>query len=66
MMKGPVRELAPSPPQKVRVRIPKGKSVKDVKFLVSAAAPQSRVVNGTIEVEVPPFELNEAVAIDLV
>jgi hypothetical protein len=64
-MKGPVRELIPSPPQKVRVRIPKGKSVKTVKFLVNPAVPRSTVVNGTIEVDVPPFELNEAVAIDL-
>ena len=40
MMKGPVRELVFSPPQKVRVRIPKGKTVKGVKFLVNAAAPQ--------------------------
>ncbi len=64
MMKGPIRELVPSPPQKVRVRIPKGKSVRGVKFLVSAAVPRSSVLNGAVEVEVPPFELNEAVAID--
>jgi hypothetical protein len=64
-MKGPVRELIPSPPQKVQVRIPKGKSVKAVKFLVSPAVPRSIVANGAVEVDVPPFELNEAVAIDL-
>ena len=50
--------------EKVRVRIPKGKSVKNVKLLVNAAAPHSTVVNGFVEVDVPPFELNEAVAID--
>jgi len=66
MMKGPVRDLVFSPPQKVRVRIPKGKSVKAVKFLVNAAVPKSTVVNGMVEVEVPPFELNEAVAVDWV
>ena len=65
MMKGPIRELVFSPPQKIRVRIPKGKMVKGVKFLVNAAAPKSAVVNGVLEVDVPPFELNEAVAIDL-
>jgi hypothetical protein len=65
-MKGPVRELVPSPPQKVRVRIPKGKSVKGVKFLVNPAVPQSAVVNGAVEVAVPPFDLNEAVAIEWV
>jgi Hypothetical glycosyl hydrolase 6/Beta-galactosidase trimerisation domain len=64
-MKGPVRELVPSPPQKVRVRIPKGKIVKQVKFLVNAAViPRSTIANGVVEVDVPPFELNEAVAID--
>jgi hypothetical protein len=65
MMKGPVRELVPSQPQKVRVRIPKGKTVKAVKFLVSATVPHSTEANGVVEVSVPPFELNEAVAIDL-
>ena len=65
-MKGPVRELVPSPPQKVRVRVPKGKTVKEVKFLVSAVAARSSVANGVVEVEVPPFELNEVVVVDWV
>jgi Hypothetical glycosyl hydrolase 6/Beta-galactosidase trimerisation domain len=64
-MKGPVRELIPSPPQRVSVRIPKGKQVKAVKFLVSASPARYRMVNGAVEVEVPAIELNEAVAIDL-
>jgi hypothetical protein len=38
--------------------------VKAVKFLVNPAPPKSTITNGVIEVEVPPFELNEAVAID--
>jgi hypothetical protein len=36
-MKDPVRELIPSPPQRLSVRIPKGKKVKSVKFLVGAS-----------------------------
>ena len=64
-MKGPVRELIPSPPQRLSVRIPKGKQVKAVRFLVSTAPARYRMVNGAVEVEVPPMELNEAVAIDL-
>jgi len=64
-MKGPVRELIPSPPQAVRVRIPKGKRVKAVHFLVGRTAARYRAVNGTIEVDVPPFELHEAIAVDL-
>ncbi len=64
-MKGPVRELVPSPPQKIRVRIPQGKTVKSVKFLVNPTAPQHTITNGILEASVPSFELNEALAIDL-
>jgi hypothetical protein len=64
-MKGPVRELVPSPPQKIRVRIPQGKTVKSVKFLVNPAPPQHTIANGVLEAAVPSFELNEALAIDL-
>lgn len=64
-MKGPIRELVPSQPQKIRVRIPQGKTVKSVKFLSNPAAPQHTVTNGILEASVPPFELNEALAIDL-
>jgi hypothetical protein len=64
-MKGPVRELIPSPPQNVRIRIPKARQVKSIHFLVGQSAPRTRVNNGFVEVEVPPFELHEAIAIDL-
>ncbi len=64
-MKGPVRELIPCPPQKVRIRVPKGKAVKAVKFLVSKSVPKWRAVGTFIEVDVPPVELNEIVAVDL-
>ncbi|MDE3197963.1 MAG: beta-galactosidase trimerization domain-containing protein [Acidobacteriota bacterium] len=64
-LKGPLRELIPSQPQKVRVRIPSGRQVKSVKLLSNGAVARYRTVNGAIEVDVPPFELNEAVAIDL-
>ena len=65
-MKGPVREIIPSPPQHVRIRVPKGSQVKAVRFLVNQGVPRYRTVNGFLEVEVPPIELNEAVAVDLV
>jgi type 1 glutamine amidotransferase len=65
-MKGPVRELIPSPPQHVTVRIPKGRQVKAVHLLASPAAPRYKTADGVMEVEVPSIELNEAVAIDLV
>ena len=65
MMKGPVRELLPSPPQRVRIAVPKGKTVKSVQLLVAGRKPIYKEVGGSIEVDVPPFELHEAVAVDL-
>jgi hypothetical protein len=65
MMKGPVRELIPSPPQHVRIRVPLGSRVKAVRLLTSNARPRYRELNGTLEIEVPPIELNEVIAIDL-
>ncbi len=65
-MKGPGSRTHPvAASAQISVRIPKGKQVKAVKFLVSAAPARYRTVNGAIELEVPPIELNEAVAIDL-
>jgi hypothetical protein len=64
-MKGPVRELIPSPPQKVRLRVPAGKQVKAVHFLAGNTVPKYQLVNGWVEVDVPPFELHQAVAVDI-
>jgi hypothetical protein len=66
MMKGPVRELIPSPAQKVRIRLPRGRQLKAVHFLVSKSVPRHQTVQGVVEVEVPPIELHEAVALDLI
>ncbi|MCU1329541.1 MAG: Beta-galactosidase trimerization domain protein [Bryobacterales bacterium] len=66
MMKGPVRELLPSPPQHARIAIPKGKRVRSVQLLVAGTRPRYTEKGGSIEVDVPPFELHEAVAVDLI
>ncbi len=65
MMKGPVREILPIGPQKVRVRLPDGVKAREVKFLVGAAKAQWRQSGGWIETTTPPIELHEVVAIDL-
>jgi hypothetical protein len=65
MLKGPVRELIPSPPQKVRITIPRGQTVKSVRFLVNPAPAKYRVADSAIEVDIAPIELHEAVAVDL-
>jgi type 1 glutamine amidotransferase len=64
MMKGPVRELIPSPPQRVRIRIPQGRRSKSVRLLVAGTEPQYRTSGGAIEIGVPPIELHEVIAIN--
>src|SRR5580698_3523772 len=65
MMKGPVREILPIGPQKVRVNLPDGVKAREVKFLVGAAKAQWRQSGGWIETTTPPIELHEVLAIDL-
>ena len=65
MLKGPLREVIPSPPQHVRIALPPGNSPKAVRLLVSATPQHYRLADNAIELEIPSFELNEAIAIDL-
>jgi len=65
MMKGPVREFIPSPPQEVTIRIPPGKKVGKVKLLVGAHAPHIRVANGAVALTILSIRDHEVIAIDL-
>ncbi len=65
MMKGPVRELIPSPAQRVRIRVPKDRRVTAVHLLVHNQTPKFRITSGVLELDVPPIELHEVVALDL-
>jgi len=65
MMKGPVREIIPAPPQKVRIRVPSGRRVRNVKLLVSGGTPSYRQESGAIALEIPSIGLHEVVALDL-
>jgi hypothetical protein len=65
MLKGPVRELIPSPPQRVRIVVPRGRTVKSVRLLVGSNPAKYRVVGGAVEVDIPSIELHECVAVDL-
>jgi hypothetical protein len=65
MMKGPVRELIPSPPQRVTLRLPNGKRLKNFRLLVAGTQPASRAVNTTVTFDIPPIELHEVLALDL-
>jgi hypothetical protein len=63
MMKGPIREFIPLPPQKVVVRVPS--RPKAVKLLVSSAQPAVQYANSTVSLTIPSLLDHEVVALDL-
>lgn len=65
MMKGPVREIIPSPPQQVRIRVPDGRRVSKVHLLVSGKTPAHRMAGGGLSLEIPSIDLHEVIALDL-
>jgi hypothetical protein len=65
MMKGPVREIIPIGSQKVRLRLPIGKTLAGVKLLVGGTPADFSEKAGAVEVQVPSIGLHEVVAFDL-
>ena len=65
MMKGPIRELIPVGEQRVRVRVPDGKSVKTVRLLVANTTPEFHQRGEWLETTVPTILAHEVVAADL-
>jgi len=65
MMKGPVREFIPTPPQKVAVRLPKGRRAKNVQLLVSGAHQKVAEINGVVSLTIASILDHEVIAIDL-
>jgi hypothetical protein len=63
MMKGPIREFIPSPPQEVTVRVPA--RPKRVHLLVSAHQPVVREAAGEVTLTVPSILDHEVIAVDL-
>jgi len=63
MMKGPIREFIPTPPQAVSIRVP-GKP-KKVQLLVSGGTPRVREANGVVSLTIPSILDHEVVAVDL-
>jgi hypothetical protein len=64
MIKGPFRELIPLGEQQVRVRVPEGANVKNVRLLASDAKPPFECRDGVVSLTVPSILDHEAVAID--
>ena len=65
MMKGPVREIVPIGTQRVRLRLPSGRTLAGVKLLVAGTRPDFSEAAGAVEVQVPSIGLHEVVAFDL-
>jgi Hypothetical glycosyl hydrolase 6/Beta-galactosidase trimerisation domain len=66
MMKGPLREFLPVPPQQVSIRLPEGKKSRGVKLLASGQTPRVQQTGGVIRLTIPSIVDHEVVAIDLV
>ncbi len=66
MMNGPIREIIPSPKQKVRLRIPEGKRASKVQYLVGSTTPTYNLTGNTLTIDLPPIEVHEVIAVDLV
>lgn len=65
MMKGPVREIIPLSRQTATIKLPVGKDVRQVRFLVDAGhRPAFHLQNQTIHLEIPSIALHEVIAID--
>ena len=64
MMKGPVREIIPSPRQKVRIQVPEERSVRKVSLLVSGKKAEYRTAGRVVTLEIPSIDLHEVIAID--
>ena len=53
MMKGPLREILPSPPQRVRIRVPQERRVRRVSLLVSGKPPVYRMAGNVVTARDP-------------
>ena len=65
MMKGPLREINPVGMQNVRIEIPSGKQVIDVKLLVARTSPLTSRSGNALLIEVPSIDVHEVIAVDL-
>ena len=65
MMKGPLREVIPVGPQRVRVRLPEGVRPTRVQLLTAGLTPPVDVSGGVLTVTVPSIDVHEVIAIDV-
>jgi hypothetical protein len=65
MMKGPLREVIPVGPLRVRIRMPPGTRASKVQLLTAGTLVRAQSVGGVLSVTVPSVDVHEVVAIDL-
>ncbi len=65
MMKGPLRDVYPVGPLRVRVRLPPGARARRVRLLTAGTTPRTELVPDAVVVTVPSVAIHEVVAIDL-
>jgi hypothetical protein len=65
MMKGPLREVIPVGPLRVRVRLPAGATSKRVQLLTAGTTAAASIVDGAVTLTVPSVDVHEVIAIDL-
>jgi Hypothetical glycosyl hydrolase 6 len=65
MMKGPLREVIPIGPLRVRVRMPGGARAKNVHLLTAGTPARVQEAGGVLTVVVPSVDVHEVVAVDL-
>jgi hypothetical protein len=65
MMKGPLREVIPVGPLRVRVRLPVGTHAKKMQLLTAGTEVHAQSVGDVLTVTVPAVDVHEVVAIDL-
>lgn len=65
MMKGPLREVIPVGPLRVRIRVPAGTRPTRVHLLTAGASLPVKTVEGTLSVTVPSVDVHEVIAVDL-
>jgi hypothetical protein len=65
MMKGPIREIIPIGPQRVRLRLPGDAKARKIQLLSAGVTPDVQAADGTLTLVVPSIDVHEVVAIDL-
>jgi hypothetical protein len=65
LMKGPLREVLPAGPQKVRVRLPEGLRPRGVRLLTAGTEPEVSWRDGVLSLAVSSIGVHEAIAIDV-